>query len=333
MLAGSTSVGSVKSVKKELRVVALLDGRPGHEKQTMGIIHALQQRCSVEIVSIKVGRLALLDEALQTIRLLLPGSVGGADDPRIAEADLLIGTGSRTHLPVLFYKKKYAIPAVTCMTPPWYLQHRFDLCFVPEHDGKREGGNIALTVGAPNASIDKREHQAECGLILLGGVDTKSHRWESRQIVEMVEKIVSTDTGKIWTVSSSPRTPHETVALISALSETYDNIHFFDYRDTPPGWIEKQYDKNSVVWVTADSISMIYEAITAGCRVGIFPMQWLRENSKFRRNELLLINKKLVTPFATWEEGKMNQGDGQNLNEAQRCAERILAKWWPENLQ
>ena len=149
----------------------------------------------------------------------------------------------------------------------------------------------------------------------------------------MVEKIVSTDTEKIWTVSSSPRTPHDTVALVSALLDTYDNIHFFDYRDTPPGWIEEQYDKNSVVWVTADSISMIYEAITAGCRVGIFPMQWLRDNSKFRRNELLLINKKLVTPFATWEQGNMKQDDSQNLNEAQRCAERILLRWWPENLQ
>ncbi len=318
---------------KGLRVVALLDGRPGHEKQTMGIIHALQKRCPVEIVPIKVGRFSLLDEVVQTFRLLLPGNVGGAIDSTIAEADLLIGTGSRTHLPMLSYKKRYAIPAVTCMTPPWYLQHRFDLCFVPGHDGKREGGNIALTVGAPNCSIDKRKHQAECGLILLGGVDTKSHRWESHQIVGMVEKLVSTDTEKIWTVSSSPRTPDDTVALVSALLDTYDNIHFFDYRDTPPGWIEEQYDKNSVVWVTADSISMIYEAITAGCRVGIFPMQWLRDNSKFRRNELLLINKKLVTPFATWEQGNMNQDDSQNLNEAQRCAERILLRWWPENLQ
>ena len=316
---------------KELRIVVLLDGRPGHEKQTMGIIHALQQKCLVEIVPIKVGLFSLNNEIMQTCRLFLPGSAGSLPDPRIGKADLLLGTGSRTHLPMLLYKKKYAIPAVTCMMPPRYLQHRFDFCFVPEHDGIREQGNIMLTLGAPNCSIDKGTHQLECGLILLGGVDPKSHRWASQQIVAMVEKIVSTDTDKRWTISSSPRTPQDTVALINELLHKYDNIQFFDYRDTPAGWIEEQYDRNSVVWVTADSISMIYEAISAGCRVGLLPMQWLHKTGKFSRNEHILIEKKLVTPFAAWEQGNMTRGDKRELNEAQRCAERILQKWWPEN--
>jgi mitochondrial fission protein ELM1 len=318
--------------QKTLRIVALLDGRPGHEKQTMGIIHALQQICLVEIVPIKVGHFSLLGEILQTCRLFLPGSTGSDPDRRVDRADLLIGTGSRTHLPMLLYKKKYAIPAVTCMMPPRYLQHRFDLCFVPEHDGMPEQGNIMLTIGAPNRSINKRTHQVGCGLILLGGVDPKSHRWDSRQIVAMVEKIVSTDTGKHWTISSSPRTPQDTVVLLNELLQKYDNIQFFDYRETPAGWIEKQYDLNSAVWVTADSISMIYEAISAGCRVGLIPMQWLHKTGKFSRNEHLLIDKKLVTPFTAWQQGGMNRGDIKELNEAQRCAERIVQKWWPENL-
>lgn len=318
---------------KELRVIALLDGRPGHEKQTMGVISALQRRCPVEIIPIKVGPFSLLDELWQTCRLLLPKSTGGVPHPQFGTADLLIGTGSRTHLPMLLYKKKYAIPAVTCMTPIWYLRHHFDLCFIPEHDGKHEGSNIMRTSGPPNCSMNKRKHQAECGLILLGGVDTKSHRWESRQIVGMVEKIVSAGTDKFWTISSSPRTPHDTVALVTELVHIHPNSQFFDYQDTPPGWVEEQYEKNSVVWVTADSISMIYEAITAGCQVGIMPMHWLRKNSKFTRNEDILIQKKLVTLFSTSEQGTLVQGDNGELNEAQRCAERILQKWWPENLQ
>ncbi len=117
--------------------------------------------------------------------------------------------------------------------------------------------------------------------------------------------------------------------LIKKLSDVYSNIHFFDYRDTPPGWVEEQYDKNSVVWVTADSISMIYEAITAGCSVGIFPMRWVRENSKFMRNENMLLEKKLVTPFSSWEKGMTNESENIELNEAQRCADRILQTWWP----
>ncbi|GAB6191789.1 mitochondrial fission ELM1 family protein [Desulfocastanea catecholica] len=313
-----------------LRIIALLDGRPGHEKQTMGIIQAVQKKVPVQLTRIHVSGFSVFDKLIQTCRLYLPGT--GLSHPQIRQADLLIGTGSRTHLPMLLYKKKYAIPAITCMTPASHLRNRFDLCFVPEHDGRTGGKNIMLTIGAPNQSRNKRVHRKECGLILLGGIDTKSHRWDSSQVVRMVERIIATDRQKAWTVSSSPRTPQDTVAMLKQLSKQYDNTHFFDYKDTPPGWIEEQYDKNKVVWVTADSISMIYEAITAGCSVGIFPMQWLSKNSKFKRNEDVLLAKSLVTPFGSWEKGHMSLDETRELNEAERCAERILQQWWPEKV-
>jgi mitochondrial fission protein ELM1 len=315
---------------KELRIIALLDGRPGHEKQTMGIIQALQVRVPVQVVQINVDSFSIMRAVIQTCRLFF--SKTGSSHPQIGRGDLLIGTGSLTHLPLLLYKQKYAIPAITCMSPALHLRNRFDLCFVPEHDALSEERNIMLTAGAPNCSVNKRKHREECGLILLGGIDTKSHYWDSRQVVQMVEKVVKTDSQKHWTVSSSPRTPEDAVAMIKQLADKYGNIHFFDYRDTAAGWIEEQYDKNSLVWVTADSISMVYEAITAGCRVGIFPMQWVRKNSKFKKNEDILLEKKLVTPFASWEEGGITRVDKIELNEAQRCADRILQKWWPKNL-
>jgi hypothetical protein len=315
---------------KELRVIALLDGRPGHEKQTMGIIQALQVRVPVQLIKINVSNITLLDKVIQTCRLYLPGV--GLSHPQLDKAHLLIGTGSRTHLPMLLYKKRYNIPAITCMTPPKHLRSRFDLCFVPEHDGESEDGNIMLTIGAPNNSHNKRKHRKECGLILLGGVDPKSHRWDSSRVIKMVEKIVKTDFQKLWTISSSPRTPQDIATMIKQLVDKYKNIHFFDYTDTPRGWIEEQYDKNSEVWVTADSISMIYEAITAGCKVGVFPMEWLKENSKFKRNENILIEKRLVTTFMSWEQGSTLQEKKIELNEAQRCADRILQIWWPKNL-
>jgi hypothetical protein len=77
---------------------------------------------------------------------------------------------------------------------------------------------------------------------------------------------------------------------------------------------------------------MIYEAITAGCKVGIFPMEWLKENSKFKRNENILIGKRLVTTFTSWEQGSTLQEKKIELNEAQRCADRILQIWCPKDL-
>jgi hypothetical protein len=316
---------------KELRVIALLDGRPGHEKQTMGIIQALQERVPVQLTKINVSNFTLLDKVMQTCRLYLPG--GGLSHPKLGKADLLIGTGSRTHLPMLLYKKRYNIPAITCMTPPKHLRSRFDLCFVPEHDGQKEDRNIFLTVGSPNCSLNKRQHQKTCGLILLGGVNPKSHQWDDFQVVEMIEKIVNTDSWKQWTISSSPRTPEKTVATIVQMKDKYNNIDFFKYTDTPPGWIEEQYGQNSVAWVTADSISMVYEAITAGCNVGILPVKWLRDDCKFKRNENVLFEKRLATSFVSWEGGNSLSDKHIELNEAQRCADRIIQIWRPKKPQ
>lgn len=305
--------------------MALLDGRPGHEKQTMGILQALEKKVPFQLIRMDVSGVSVLDKLLQTCRLYLPGI--GLSHPHMREVDLMIGTGSRTHLSMLLYKKTYAIPAITCMTPARHLEKRFDLCFVPEHDGRTEGGNIMLTVGAPTQSRNKRAHRKECGLILLGGIDPKSHHWESGQVIKMVEEIVAADRQKSWTISSSPRTPQDTVAMLKQVSKKYDHSHFFDYKDTPAGWIEDQYDKNKVVWITADSISMIYEAITAGCRVGIFPMQWRSQKSKFKKNEDVLLAKRLVVPFHSREEMHGTWNKNRELNEAERCAERILQQW------
>jgi hypothetical protein len=322
--------GDLMNTVTTKKIIAFLDGRPGHEKQTMGIIQALQEKVPVQLVKINVSNFTIFDKVIQTCRLYLPG--GGLSHPKLGKADLLIGTGSRTHLPMLLYKKRYNIPAITCMTPPKHLRSRFDLCFVPEHDGENEDGNIMLTIGAPNSSQNNRKHRIEFGLILLGGVDTKSHRWDSLRVIKMVEEIVKKDSQKLWTVSSSPRTPHDTKAMIRHLADQCKNIQFFDYTDTPRGWIEKQYDKNSEVWVTADSISMIYEAIPVGCKVGVFPMGWLKENSKFKRNEDILHEKRLVTTFTSWKQGSMLQEKNIELNEAQRCADRILQIWCPKDL-
>ncbi len=318
-----------KARKNGLRVVALLDGRPGHEKQTQGIIQALKAKVQVEVREIVVAPLAPLTLMWQSILLFLPGK--GWSHQQIDDADLLLGTGSRTHLPLLFFKKRYAIPAVTCMSPPFFMRRCFDLCCVPEHDGLAEKHNILNTVGSPNCSYNKIRHQEDRGLILLGGVDHKSHLWESIKIAKMVRLIVQRENTRHWTISSSPRTPQETVEQMKALAADFTNATFFDYKATQPGWIERQYDKSGVVWVTSDSISMIYESLTAGCKVGIIPMQWKRKNSKFKKNEDILLEKNLVISFSSWEQGNAIWRENIELNEARRCAERILQIWWPKN--
>ncbi len=305
----------------------MLDGRPGHEKQTLGIIKALEKKISVHLVNIKQQKLTLLQTLIRTCRLLF--SKSGERNPLVENGDLLIGTGTGTHLSLLLYKRKYNIPAVTCMSPASYLRPYFDICFVPKHDGIDQFNNVFYTIGAPNCSEDKKLHEKNSGLILLGGIDRQSHHWDSKKISTMVEEIIAREDDIQWVISSSPRTPKQTVSEMENLVTQYNNCRFYDYKDTKRGWIEQQYDHSGPVWVTSDSISMMFEALSAGCNVGLLPVDWKNPKNKFKKNEEVLFRNKHAISYNEWDKVGMSWSASSGLNEAQRCADRILETWWP----
>ncbi|MFT5727837.1 MAG: mitochondrial fission protein ELM1 [Desulforhopalus sp.] len=317
------------SDKNAVDVVIVVDGRPGHEKQSFGIVQSLGNRISVKTTVIDISKRGFWGQVLSYIKLLF--SFGSYDFSLPENADLVIGTGTRTHSTVLNIKKHFQVPAITCMTPGRHLRNLFDICFVPEHDGSKKRDNYFFTCGAPNNCVDKKQHEEKKGLILLGGVDENSHTWDSNVIEKKITQIISREKGTTWIISSSPRTPQVTVEGLQKIINKADNVQFFDYKDTQKGWIEEQYTQCATVWVTSDSISMLYEALSSGCRVNVIQMPWKKNSSKFKRNEDLLIDKSLVTPFSSWERGEAKQSVVSQLNEAQRCADYIILTCWPKN--
>ena len=319
----------VKSEYFPLKVAVFLDGSPGHEKQTMGIVKALQGLHPLEVTEIKTGHTSPCQEAWAWIRYFL-----GMDVPSTSAQvsyDLVIGTGSHTHIPMLTCKKRSGGLSITCMAPSRILRQKFDLCCIPQHDGIRAGKNVFLTVGPPNCSEAMAGHDRNKALILLGGVDDKSHHWSSADIDMYIRGLVAIDCGKAWTISSSPRTPGETVDLVERIVAGLDNVTFFRYENTASGWVEEQYARNWTVWVTADSMSMVYEALSAGCQVGILPVAWKNKNNKFNRSETYLLEQGLVISFPAWREGTARWKSHEPLHEAGRCAEEILRKWFQKN--
>jgi mitochondrial fission protein ELM1 len=250
-----------------------------------------------------------------------------------SSADIVIGTGSHTHAVVIELGKLHSARTVICMSPSFPLKRFFDLCCVPEHDGVTPARNILETVGPPNLSVNQNRHDAGKGLILVGGVDEKSHIWNSDDILRHIEKIIEKDCQIKWVISSSPRTPEDMEKKLLILSNRYKEVNFLKFSDTQSGWIEKQYSVNQTVWVTADSMSMVYEALSAGCTVGIIPVEWKKEKGKFVRSERKLIENKIVTHYAEWLNSSGLMRSGGNLNEAQKCAREILKRWWIERLQ
>ncbi len=86
------------------------------------------------------------------------------------------------------------------------------------------------------------------------------------------------------------------------------NVVLRRFADTGPGWIEERYAECLKVWVTADSMSMVYEALSAGCRVGLLPVRWKAEKNKFRRSAEYLIENGLAVPFSAWPPEKKANG-------------------------
>lgn len=315
---------------KQMHVVCLLDGKPGHEKQTLGILNALEKKVPTKVTKIKIAPWSLWGSFLGVIRLYLPFSSSRKSvkmDP-----DLLLCTGSRTHLQTLLYKKQYKIPAITCMAPDLIYRSKFDICFVPVHDGFEQKDNIVTTIGPPNCSTNRSRHKARNGLIMVGGIDQKSHTWNSDDILGKITEIIRREPETSWLISSSPRTPDNTILMLEKMILLHPQASFYNYKDTSPGWVEKQYDNSAVVWVTADSVSMMFEALTAGCKVGVIPVGWKKKVNKFEKSVSFLVANRFILPFDAWLRSEDNWSDNVNLNEAQKCADIIIKRWWKKNL-
>ena len=315
-----------------LAVVAFLDGRLGHEKQTRGLIAALARLTPLTVTYNTLPpssfKTVALDFAVYLVALAKRPAVPAGD-----QIDLIIGTGTWTHLPMLILKKERGGRVVTCMTPGLLTRGRLDLCLVPQHDRLRPAANIFRTVGPPSPAFCPTSRQAGRGLILVGGLDPKSHRWRSELTMAQIKTVVDRTPALKWTISSSPRTP---AAMIGRLADfaggRAGKVEFYRAADTPAGWIEQQYAANEVVWVTADSVSMIYESLTAGCGVGVLPVDWRQKNNKFQRSLCYLLENRLIVSYEAWLAGQAVPAPGPGLNEAARCAAEILRRWWPERL-
>lgn len=313
-----------------LQVTLFSDGRPGHEKQSLGIINALKAYVDVEVIKVTVpARHFIHDLGSHFSYLFNLTSSSGLDGQ---QPDLLIGTGSRTHLPMLAAGRRAQAKIVTCMTPAPHLRAKFDLCCVPIHDQVKPADNIFFTVGSPNISLESAEQDPSRSMILLGGEDESSHKWDEQQLVSDLAALIDISEQTSWLISSSPRTPDSTEELIKRELAALPQVNFIPFSETGSGWVEDMYRIHGSVWITADSVSMVYESLSAGCRVGVLPVRWRKRNNKFQRSLEYLLDKKMIVTLSQFLQGEKQWLKHEPLNEADRCAREILERWWPKNI-
>ena len=279
------------------------DGKAGHEAQSQGLVKALARLRPVDlhdIVELKIR------PGLRRLFQTLPAP------------DLIIGAGHATHLPMLAARWTRGGKTIVLMKPSLPLRW-FDLCIIPEHDGITNAKNVVCTIGVLNTVASAGQLDPNLGLILIGG-PSKHFGWNDAAMLGQINNIVANSGCCAWRLTTSRRTP---ASLLSALKNfSMDCLEIIPHTQTPPGWVSEQLQQARQVWVSEDSISMMFEALTAGAGVGLLRTP-IRGDSKLSRYVRRLIEKKWVTAYDDWQLKQLLNQPPQRLAEAQRCARYI----------
>lgn len=292
----------------------LIDGKPGHENQSLGLVNALTNKKNCQHFDIQVSN------SFEAIFGLLTATWSLASG--LPPPDLIIGAGHATHLHALAAKKAFGGKTILLMQPSLPVSW-FDLCLIPKHDAYRGGGEYLETRGVLNSIKPDGPHDKNKSLIMVGG-PSKHFKWTSSDLVAQIYELVNQNPSIQYTLTTSRRTPKDFVSAIKRIH--FSNLTIVAFSETQPDWVAIQLAKSGSAWVTEDSVSMVYESLTANVAVGLLNLKCLRE-SRVSRGVNSLVSQGLVSRFDFLQEYKNTLQSVSGFTEANRCSDWILEHW------
>lgn len=289
------------------------DGKRGHQSQSTGLIEALRRRTPLSVYQVTAPPL------VQALASCLTGKTPWAGDlpaPLVA-----VGAGHATHAALLAAGRAYRARTVVLMRPSLPLSW-FDYCLAPAHDDPPARDNVIITSGAINPMQAGRDHDPERGLILVGG-PSRHYRMETQALLSRIRQVLARPSPRYWTLSNSPRTPAQLNRELIGLQAAGVEVALWD--SCAPGRLADALARARDVWVTEDSVSMIYEALTAGCRVGVLPLP-RKSASRLHRAIDRLLEQGFVCSHNGRDSGAELTAPPRTLDEANRCAGLLLEK-------
>ena len=291
-----------------LIVWVVSDGKPGHVNQSRGLAEALARATASE-----THTLPALPAWRAWLALLLKRFPGNT----LPRPDLIIGAGHATHPTLLAARRAYGGRAVVLMKPS--LPRRwFDLCILPRHDGIAADAHTRVSDGALNRIRPATTRDANHGLILIGGA-SPHFEWDSDAIQVQIKSLLARTPDMQWTLATSRRTPANFLALLPQ----HPSLTVVPHTATSSDWLPAQFARCGTVWVTPDSASMVFEALTAGATVGTFDLP-VNPASRVARAIAQLADAQRITRFANWCAHGALHPNLHPLAEADRCAAWII---------
>jgi len=299
------------------------DGKAGHDNQSRGLVEALNRLRPVE---------TLLLRPLSAVKALAALAVGPppAVWRSLLAPDLVVGAGHSTHVSLLAARRSRGGKVVVLMRPSLPLS-LFDLCVIPEHDSPPARANVLITRGALNRIQTSAALEPDRGLLLIGG-PSPHFGWDDTGLYRQIATVLAATAEMRWTLTTSRRTPPSFLAGMTngeadPMTGPRGILRIVPVDETGPDWLPAQLARASQVWVTADSVSMVYEALSAGAAVGVLEVPQNRSN-RVSRGLARLAAQGWVTAFEDWRRTSRLSRPPSALDEAARSARWIVERWF-----
>lgn len=300
-----------------MHIVYVSDGKAGHRSQALGLFKALQRKYEKEVSfeEVKIEDLSIFT----LLQARFNKTFSKQSELFSEQPDYIFGVGSHTQLRVLLLGKIYPKAKTVILMKPNYPYSWFNHVVIPQHDGVPESGNIILTQGALNPIVNENRHQKNRILIALGG-SSKRHQWNTEKVLTSLRQIVELNPNSELILTTSRRTPAKFLNELKQ-QEFSLRLNIYPVEETPQGWIFEEMQQAEAVWVTEDSISMIFEALTAGCRVGVIEIDQLKVD-RITKSIDFVLQSRLISA----SKSMIDLPQAQTFKEADRVATCLLAQ-------
>lgn len=299
-----------------MRVVILSDNKPGHYKQSLGIIKKMPEY-HMEWLEIQF-RAKWRDNLLRLfmcifggiplstsiIRSLLRWSLTTSTYNailQIREADLVLSTGSSVAAVNLLLGRILHAKTATCRRPSPVGISQFDLAILPMLSWEKAKGrdNVCKTVGVPNPissdalNAERTQLLQKLNLsvcprigILVGGTDQhETIAIEDAERLSEICKAIAKKKNLQILVTTSRRTPLDVAEYLKSQLEDVDWCPLFVTPDMPSE-LENSYQAilalSDLLIVSADSFSMVCEAASSGRKVIVLSLSRKRRRQPKR---------------------------------------------------
>lgn len=262
-------------------LLILSDGKPGHLNQSLALARHLGRPYEVVAVAFRSRLAKLLSYLADRLHLPLSQLVQIGALPA-QSACAVVATGSETYYAARILGRQLGIPAVAVMLPRGY-RLDFDLIVAPAHDRPPHRPNI-LTLPVNLSHVEARGiFRCAAGeryvAVVLGGPN-RSYAMPVAPLRTTLTRIFAAFPEHRLVVATSRRTP----AAVEGLLEEFPFAEKFIFSRDPVNPIPDFLLQCEAVFITADSTSMISEAVTVGrSRIEIIALPELRRGHKYAR--------------------------------------------------